>query len=674
MDRNEAGRRHAELVAGIRHHDHCYYVLDRPEITDGEYDALMRELTGIEAAWPDLVTPDSPTQRVAGAPSEKFEKREHVSPLLSLANAFTPADLEEFEGRIRRGLDRTGPLAYTCEPKMDGLSVAITYRDGRFDAAVTRGDGRIGEDVTANVRTIRNLPLVLARGVSIAVRGEIVMPKSEFARLNREQEESGEPPFANPRNAGAGSVRQLDPRITGRRALAVYCYDILDRRALGEIRTQGELLSFLSALGLPVSPGSRHVPDMEGVKAYLEETRTRRHDLPFEIDGAVVKLDDMAAADTLGSTAKTPRSAVAFKFPGEERETTLESVEWSVGRTGTLTPVACLIPVEVARTTVARATLHNLDEIERKGIATGDRVLVTKAGDVIPAVVARVGTATGRERRPIVPPATCPACGAPVERAAGEVAIRCTGASCPAQLARRIDHFLSRDAVNIDGIGPAILEQLLALGLVTRLGDLFRLTREDFLRLRETKDRLAAKLLDGVQQKRRIELARFINALGIDFVGATGARILAEHLGTVERFRAATEAELVAIPQIGEKTAASIARFLAAPDRAAELDDLLSVVTVLPGPARAAAGDAVLAGKTVVVTGTLSSLSRSDAEDLVRRHGGKATGSVSKATSMVVAGPGAGSKLDRARELGIPVLTEADFLLLVRASGERGAA
>ncbi|MBI4861678.1 MAG: NAD-dependent DNA ligase LigA, partial [Candidatus Riflebacteria bacterium] len=555
MDRSDAQRRIQDLRTRIRHHDHCYYVLDRPEVTDAQYDALMKELADLESAHPDLVEPDSPTRRVAGQPSERFEKRAHIAPLLSLANALSVPELEEFELRVRRALGATGPLEFTCEPKMDGLSVAVSYERGRYVHGTTRGDGTVGEEITPNVKTIRNLPLVLSQPVTISVRGEIVMPKDEFVRLNEEQVEAGEEPFANPRNAAAGSVRQLDPGITAGRALHIYTYDILNRRDFPEIGSQDRLLGYLLELGLPVSPGHRFVPSLDEVKRYLAETQERRRTLPFEIDGVVVKLNRLDLQDALGATSKSPRWAVAFKFPGEEKETTLDDVIFSVGRTGTITPVAVLEPVEVAGSTVSRATLHNMDEIRRKGIGIGDRVLVTKAGDVIPAVVARIGPAEGRDRREIVEPESCPTCGSPVRRAPGEVALKCTSRACVGQLARRLDHFMSRDAANIEGIGPAILSQLIELGLVRRLGDLFRLQKADLLRLKETKEKLATKLAAAVASRSRIPLARFVFALGIDFVGLTGARVLASHLKTVERFLAATVDELVTVPQIGEKTA-----------------------------------------------------------------------------------------------------------------------
>jgi len=654
--------RHRELARQIRHHDHLYYVLDRPEVTDGQYDALMAELVELERLHPDLITPESPTQRVAGSSSERFEKRPHVAPLLSLANVVSQGELADFEARIHKLLGTDEPLAYTCEPKLDGLSVAITYDRGRFIQALTRGDGSVGEDVTANVKTIKSLPLTLQEPVSITIRGEVVMPKSEFARLNREQEEAGEDPFANPRNAGAGSVRQLDPRITASRALNVYTYDILDRKAFPNIATQADLLAFLSRLGLPVSPGHRRIVGAEGIANYLEYTLQNRAGLPFEIDGVVIKLDRLDWQETLGFTSKSPRWAVAFKFPGEERETVLEDVIFSVGRTGTITPVAVLIPVEVMGSTVSRATLHNRSEVERKEIAIGDLVLVTKAGDVIPAVIGRLGVAPGRERRTIEWPTACPACGGPLAQAQGEAAIKCTTPSCPGQFARRLDHFMSRDALNIEGIGPAILAQLIDLKLVGRLADLFRLAKEDLLKLKETKDRLATKLVDNIQARRDIPLHRFIYALGIDFVGLAGARVLAQELGSIGKLQSSTEEELIAIPQIGEKTAASVVRFLRDPQNRSEIESLLAVVTVQPVERAVAAG--VLSGKTVVVTGTLSRFTREQIEEEIRRLGGRPAGSGSKATSLVVAGPGAGSKLKKAQDLNIRILTEDEFVTL----------
>ncbi len=654
------------LRAEIREHDHAYYVLERPRISDADYDRLMRRLEALEREHPELATLDSPTRRVAGQPSEKFVKVGHTAQLLSLANAYSAAELTEFEERIVKQLERAPE--YVCEPKLDGLSMALYYRDGRLERGVTRGDGQVGEEVTANVRTIRSVPLTLQRPASVAVRGEVVMTREEFARVNRELLDAGDEPFANPRNAASGAVRQLDPAVTAGRRLSFYAYSVMDWEAHGLTSEEG-VLSFLRELGLAVPPGCRKAADLAGVLAFIDELSTGREALPFDIDGVVLKCDSLSMQRELGATSRSPRWAVAFKYPAEEKETVVRDVEFSVGRTGAITPVAILEPVHLGGTTVSRASCHNVELATAMGLGIGDRVLVRKAGEIIPEIVTVLGPAPGVSRRPLPVPTVCPACGAELVKREGQVALRCVNAGCQAQLVRRLKHFVSRDALNIEGFGPAILEQLVELGLVKHYADLFRLTEQDLLRLKETKERLARKLLAAVAARRRVELARFVYALGIEGVGEFAANLLAEQLGSLEALRAASFESLRELHQFGDVTAQAIVDFLARPETDEELR-LLAEAGVETHARQVAPRGSALAGKSVVVTGTLESMGRREAEDAIRAQGGKPSGSVSKSTGYVVVGEGPGSKAEKARELGVSILTEAEFLALVKPGEE----
>ena len=700
---DDAAARHRELAAAVDRANRLYHVEDAPEITDAEYDALFHELVALETAHPELTTSDSPTQRVGGTPTGAvFSEVRHRVPMLSLSNAFSHDDLRAFDARVRRGLglapspEPADELRYVAELKIDGLAISLRYERGRFAQGATRGDGTTGEDVTANLRTIEAIPARLAEAVTADIRGEIFMPKTEFARINAEREEAGLPLYANPRNSGAGSLRQKDPTVTASRLLSAWTYQLLEE---GDARTetQSGALERLATLGLPVNPDRTADLDIEGVIAFTERWRDARHALPFETDGVVVKVDRFDQQQRLGMVSRAPRWAIAYKFPPEQVETVVEDIVPYVGRTGTLTPVAHLTPVKVAGSTVARATLHNLDEVRRKDIRIGDRVVLQKAGDVIPEVVrALVDHRTGGER-PFQMPAACPVCGTPVVQDEGAVRVYCPNVACPARLSQEFGHFVGRGGMDIEGAGAAVLTQVLERGLVQRRSDFFRLTVEDL----EGLDRFARKSAENLHariQKARVgrPLARVLNSLGMPQVGESTAIDLARWLATRTRPDAFPPADGDTVPDpwfaavaadlrtvaatapetltevegIGPLVAAAIGRWFAEPATAGALDDLVAAgvvperpVVPPPGTGEAAAGP--LAGRTVVVTGTLEGFGRQEAEDAVRAAGGKPSGSVSKKTDYVVAGEGAGSKLARAQELGVPVLDEDGFRRLL---------
>ncbi|MBM4421509.1 MAG: NAD-dependent DNA ligase LigA [Chloroflexi bacterium] len=663
----------AELRAKVEQANHDYHVLDRPVLSDPEYDRLFRELQDLEAAHPELVTPDSPTQRVGGAPSTRFAPVEHERPMLSLSNAFDEAELRAFDQRVRKGLGRDD-IAYVCELKIDGLAVDLTYEDGRLVRGATRGDGFTGEEVTANLRTVKSIPLRLREPVAgrINVRGEVYIPTSAFAATNKERIARGEPPFANARNAGAGAVRQIDPAATAKRGLAMWAYS-----AAGlEVRSQHELLERLAALGLRVNPTWRRVDGIEGALAFLAEWERRRETLEYGTDGVVVKVDDVGDQERLGFVARSPRWAIAFKFPAEQGSTTIRDIRIYVGRMGTLTPVAALEPVFVGGTVIRNATLHNLDEVRRLDVRVGDRVVIQRAGDVIPEVV-RVDH-EARDRRRDYPefamPDRCPVCDGPVEHLEGEVAYRCANPSCPAKSGQRIGHFVSRGAMDIEGAGWAAIEQLQARGYVADPADIFFVTKEQLLTLERFGPKSAQNLFDRIQEARRRPLARILFALGIRHVGEATAVDLARWLAVrvpadagleavLGALRAASAEELQAIPGVGGAVAESIVTALASDEMTALLDKLVraGVAPILPPPAAVAPSGGLLDGKTVVFTGTLVRRSREEAEELVRSLGGKPAGSVSAKTDLVVAGPKAGSKLERANALGVKVVTEDEF-------------
>jgi DNA ligase (NAD+) len=681
-----ARARRDEVVPVIRLANEQYYVADAPELSDAEYDRLMRELVAIETAFPVLVAPDSPTQRVGAAPTGTFGEVVHGRPMLSLGNVFNEEELRGFDARIRRGLglapapEPVPELRYVAELKIDGLAISLRYERGRFVQGATRGDGTTGEDVTANLRTISVLPDRLREPISAEIRGEVYMPKAEFARINAEREEAGLPTYANPRNSGAGSLRQQDASVTASRRLSSWSYQLIEDGPDGRptVASQSEALARLSALGMPVNPDRSEGLDIDGVIAFLEAWRERRHDLPYETDGVVVKVDRYDQQARLGMVARAPRWAIAYKFPPEQVETILEDIVPYVGRTGTLTPVAHMRPAKVAGSTVARATLHNLDEVRRKDLRIGDWVVLQKAGDVIPEVVRSIPERRTGAEREFEMPAACPVCGTAVVRDEGAVRHYCPNPQCPARLSQEFAHFAGRGGMDIEGAGWAVLEQLLERGLVKRRGDFYRLSVEDLESLDRFARRSAENLKASIEKSRRRPLARVLNSLGIPQVGESTAFDLAnwivsrwpaggmeagEWFGTVAReLPGVTADELREVPGIGPVVAAAIGRYFAAPETAAVLSDLVDAGVVAEPPAGRVApgsGDAgPLAGKTLVVTGSLAGFDRTRAEEAIRAAGGKASGSVSKNTSYLVAGEGAGSKLTRATELGVPILDE----------------
>jgi DNA ligase (NAD+) len=660
-NKEEAARLAAELRDRLNYHSHRYYVLDAPEISDAEFDALMRRLQAIETTYPELVIPDSPTQRVGGAPAEGFGRVAHPTPLFSLANALSLDELKAFDARVRNGLG-ADKVEYVVELKIDGLAVNLIYEDGKLVRAATRGDGQYGEDVTANVRTIRAVPLVLHGEYPrrIEVRGEIYLPRREFERINRSREAAEEPLFANPRNAAAGSLRQLDPRVTAERALDIFVYGVGVREG-AELATHAGTLAYLAGLGFKTNPHYRVFPSIEEVAAYCESWADKRDDLAYDIDGLVIKVNSLADQAALGFTAKDPRWAIAFKFPAEQAVTVVEDIIVSVGRTGVLTPTAVLKPVRLAGSTVSRATLHNEDYIRDKDVRIGDTVVVHKAGEIIPEVVTVLAERRTGAERTFALPAECPECGSAVARQPGEAAHKCTNPSCPAILREGLFHFVSRDAMDIDGLGPAVVTALLAAGLVKDAADLYSLTKEQVLPLERMGEKSAQNLIAAIDKSRQAGLARLLFALGIRFVGVKAAGILARRFGDIDRIAEATAEELTVIEEIGPKIAGSVVNWFAAPANLALIDKFRRAGVKLTADMAETAGPRPFAGKTFVLTGTLAAMTRDEATARIEALGGKVAGSVSKKTDYVVAGEAAGSKLDKARQLNVTVLDEAAF-------------
>ncbi len=655
--------RASDLRAQIEHHNDLYYHKAAPEISDREFDALLRELQDLETAHPDLATPNSPTRRVGGRPLEEFAPAKHLVPMQSLDNTYSPEELREFVARLHK-LAEGRQLHFTIEPKVDGVAISLLYEHGRLVRAATRGDGTTGDDVTQNVRTISNIPHRLNGHppARIEVRGEIYLPKSVFASLNTERDEEGLPPFANPRNAAAGSIKQLDPAITAARKLAAVFYGSGawegDQPATGH-----GLLESLEQWGLPIPEKILEAADAESVVSAVESLGGIRHDFVYETDGAVIKLDSLALRREFGSTAKAPRWAIAYKYEPERAETRLLDITIQVGRTGTLTPVAELQPVFVSGSTVARATLHNEEEIARKDIRIGDTVLVEKAGEVIPAVVeVKKERRTGAERH-FHMPATCPSCSTPVHK--DGVAWKCTNPTCPAQIRRRIEHFASKQAMDIEGLGEALVNQLVDASLLSSISEIYSLEKAPLMALERMGEKSATNLLAAIDTSRSRPLWRLLNGLGIPHVGVTSARDLASHFHTIDRLKAADVPTLLAIHSIGDIMAEAIHSWFQSPQNLALLESLRAAgLNFGEHDEPAAPTDNRLAGTTWVLTGTLS-ISREEASDIIRRLGGKVTGSVSKKTTHLLAGDDAGSKLDKAKELGIPALTEEDFRSMV---------
>jgi len=679
-----ASARIDELRRIIEQHAHHYYTLDAPTISDAEYDALIHELRRLEAEYPNLITPDSPTQRVGATPLEAFGKVQHPHPMTSLVDAFTREEVQQWLQRAQRLLPEGEPLAFVAEPKIDGLAVALTYERGALVRAATRGDGITGEDVTANVRTIRNVPLRIPVAdempppAVIEVRGEIYMPRDLFSAMNAEREARGEATFANPRNAAAGSVRQLDPSITASRPLRLFAYAVGYVEGY-EIATQADALELLRQLGLSVNVDILVCEDFDRVLRYCEEWMAKRDQLNYEADGVVIKINSLDTQRRLGIVGNAPRWAVAYKFPSREATTRLLEIAINVGRTGVLTPYAVLEPVQLSGVTIRQASLHNFDDLLRKDIRAGDTVVVQRAGDVIPQVVRPIVELRDGSQQPFVPPSTCPSCSQPVERTQGEVALYCVNPSCPAQTLRLLEHWASRGAMDIDGLGIRVAEQLVAAGLVHDVADLYQLMHEQLLVLEGFQERRVANLLAALDASRQRPLWRLLTGLGIPGVGAKAAQMLAERFRSVDALRAADQNVLEEIEGIGPTTAAAVVSYLNRPATVELLQRLRNGGVSMAEAAPPAAMDttdvaegvtSTLAGLTFVVTGTLPDMSREEAEALVLAHGGKATSSVSAKTSYLVVGerPGA-SKFNKAQQLGIPMLDQAGLLAL--ASGSR---
>ncbi len=655
-----------ELRRQLEHHEYLYYVLDKPEISDAEFDALMRELRTIEAKHAELSTPESPTQRVGGQPREGFIKAAHSSPMLSLDNALNEDELREFDARVRAIL-KTEPFEYVAELKLDGLSMAGRYDGHKLQAALTRGDGRVGEDVTGNARTIRSLPLRIrdrsfVHDEPFEVRGEVVMQRRSFERMNQDREEAGLTRFANPRNAAAGALRALDPTVTAARQLDYFAYFLLrDGRPL--LASHWANLEALKEAGFKVNPHRRECADLEELLLFIREWDAKRASLPYETDGVVAKIDSIEQQERLGWTAKAPRWAIAFKYPARQASTQLESIEVQVGRLGNLTPVAHLKPVTLAGVTVSRATLHNQDEIGRLGVEIGDTVLVERSGDVIPKIV-RV-LEHGKGRKPFHMPKTCPVCGGHVVRAEGESATRCVNVSCPARLRESLLHFASRGVMDIDGMGEALVDQLLSRGTVHNIADLYDLKVDQLLTLERMGRKSATKVIENIDRSRSQPLTRLIYGLGIPFVGERTAQFLAEHFGNLDEIASASRDALQEVAEIGPKVAESIAQFFSEQRNRDLLERLRAAGLQFTAAKRRKEKAGPLAGLTFVITGTLPTLKRDQAKAKIEAAGGKVGASVSSKTSYLVAGDEAGSKLDKARELNIPILDEAGLLAIL---------
>ena len=654
MQFDVAEKRAAELRDLLNYHSHKYYVEDNPEIGDYEYDMLQRELAAIEKEFPSLITPDSPTQRVGGSAAGMFEPVVHTVPLESLQDAFSFDEVKAFDARVK---ELFPDAQYVVEPKIDGLSVALEYENGVFTRGSTRGDGITGEDVTANLRTVNSIPLRLKDAVErIEVRGEVYMPKKVFAALVEEQEINGEKTFKNPRNAAAGSLRQKNPIVTASRKLDIFVFNI-QQYSGNEIVAHKQSIDYLKTLGFKTVPFYNKFDTVDEVIAELNRIGEIRSSLPFDIDGAVIKVDSFAQRAEIGSTAKFPRWALAYKYPPEEKETTLIDVEVAVGRTGVLTPTAVFEPVLVAGSTVSRATLHNQDFIDEKDIRLGDRVVIRKAGDIIPEVIRVISHKEGSER--FVLPEVCPSCGAKVIREEDEAAVRCVNPECPAQLLRNLIHFCSRDAMDIEGMGDAVLEKLVASGMLTKASEIYTLKKEDFMTLEGFKDKSSQNLVDAVEKSKSNDLSKLVFALGIRHVGQKAGKILADHFGSMEALMNATVEDLTAIEGFGGIMAQSVADFFALEQSKREIEALEALgVNMISQKEKI---DNRFEGKTFVLTGTLPTLSRNEASELIEKYGGKTASSVSKKTSFVLAGEEAGSKLVKAQSLGITIITEEEF-------------
>lgn len=652
-----------QLKEQLNRWSHEYYVEDKPTATDAEYDKAYHELLALEKEHPEFVTADSPTQRVGGEVLEQFQKVTHTNPMLSLSNAFSKEDLEEFDARLRKLTNRA--IEYVCELKIDGLSIALTYQNGQLQLGATRGDGTTGEDVTGNVRTIKSVPLSLKEPWNIEVRGECYMPKKSFVALNESREEEGLEVFANPRNAAAGSLRQLDPKIAAKRNLSVFLYSSPSVEELG-VSTQEELLEKMEEMGFVTNPERLKCQTIDEVWNYIETIGAKRQDLPYEIDGMVIKVNDFAAQKEIGYTVKAPRWAIAYKFPAEEAQTVVRDVEWTVGRTGVVTPTAVMDPVQLAGTTVRRASLHNIDLMKERDIRLEDTVVIHKAGDIIPEVTRVILEKRPATSQPYEFPTTCPVCHEKLEHLEDEVAIRCLNPKCPAQLTEGMSHFVSRNAMNMSGIGPSIIKQLFEEGLVLDVADLYKLTLDQLLALDKIQQKSAENILEAIEQSKANSLERLLTGLGIRHVGTKAAKELAQHFGEMKALQEASIEQLLEIDGLGDIIAYSVKTYFEQPsvqELIQELQDRGVNMSYLgKTKADSEASGHILSGKTVVLTGTLEQLTRQDAKEKLESLGAKVTGSVSKKTDVVIAGHSAGSKLDKANALGIEVWSEQQFL------------
>jgi DNA ligase (NAD+) len=667
-------QRIAELRDAIRHHEERYYILNAPEIADAEFDDLLHELERLEADHPDLLTADSPTQRVAGRPIEGFATVQHVEPMLSLDNAYTEDELRAFDERVRKGAGLgNAPVAYVAEMKIDGLSIALTYEDGRLRRGATRGDGSRGEDVTANVRTIRAIPLRLRGGPAgrIEIRGEVYLPRASFDRMNREREDAGLPLFMNPRNAAAGTMRNLDPALVSKRGLSAFVYQIVSAAnhhaaAGGGLATHAATLTALAAWGMPVEPHWTRCDGIAAVAAFCEAWATRRRTLDFDTDGVVIKVDDLAVRAKLGATAKFPRWATAFKFPAQQQHTILRRIRVNVGRTGAVTPYAELDPVVLAGTTVSMATLHNAEDVARKDLREGDTVVVEKGGDVIPKVIAPVPSLRPVDAVPWVMPTVCPVCGSTLQRDEEAVVWRCENTSCPARLRRSLEHFASRSAMNIEGLGESLVDQVVSKEIVHDFADLYLLTTDALAALDRMGKKSAANLMAQIERSKTSDLSRLIYALGIRHVGEKAAATLARSFRTIDRLFDAPLEALQSVSEIGPVLAESVKQFGDEPHNRQLIERLKAAGVNVTSQAPETTGETgPLAGKVFVLTGTLASMTREDATAALEKLGARVAGSVSKKTHYVVAGEDAGSKKAKAESLGVPILDEEQFKALI---------
>lgn len=658
-----------KLRREIRHNEYLYYVLDAPEITDAEYDRMMVRLRELEARYPDSIPADSPTQRVGGRASSQFTEVRHLEPLLSLGNVFSAEELRAFDERVRSGLPAGSKVEYVMEPKIDGLACSLIYENGKLVRAATRGDGVVGENVTANVRTIRSIPLTLKvpDGETVPelldVRGEVYMPRQAFMRLNEQRAERGESEFANPRNAAAGSLRQLDPQVTASRSLSFFAYYLVGEGAQPK---HSESLALLAHYGFKVSENYKVVENIDEAIKYIGDFNELRQGLSYDTDGAVIKVNDVYQQRILGATGKDPRWATAYKYPPEQAETTLEDIDWRVGRTGVLTPTAVLTPVKLSGSVISRATLHNEDFIRAKDIRIGDRVVINKAGEIIPEVLRVVVEKRTGDEKEVEIPSVCPECGWRVERQGEEAAIRCTNTHCPALGREGLIHFVSRDAMNIDGCGPSVINALLDAGLVRDAADLYSLRKDDLLKLERMGEKSADNLLAALAESKKNELDKLLFALGIRHVGAKVARILATEFGSMEKLQQAQPEELAQIRDIGDKIAESVVTWLNVPANIDLVERLAAAGLTMTFTPPASQEDNPFFGKTLVFTGTMPTLGRAEAKTMAQDVGAKVSGSVSKKTDYVIAGAEAGSKLEKAQQLGVTVIDEAEFLRLLK--------